>query len=57
MSIVCNKRMFDLAKNDGEVAFIDAISNSKYMPIGIEQAFGDDDRKWHFDVKMLEYDE
>ena len=54
---VQNKKMFDLAKKQGEVLFIEVASNSIYKPLDIAQAFGDDDKKRHFDIKMLEYDE
>ena len=55
-SSIENVRMFNLAKDEGEVTFIEAVNNSIYKPVDICQAFGDDDKKRHFDVKMLEYD-
>lgn len=57
ISSIKNASMFELAKNEGEVAFIEAINDSIHKPIDICQSFGDDDKKRHFDVKMLEYDE
>lgn len=51
-----NPKMYKLAKDEGEKAFIEAINNSIYKPIAVSQAFGDDDKGGHYDVKMLEYD-
>lgn len=51
-----NPKMYKLAKDEGEKAFIEAINSSIYKPIAVSQAFGDDDKGGHYDVKMLEYD-
>ena len=52
-----NEKMFYLAKEDGEKAFIKTINNSVHKPVMLFQAFGDEDRLGHYDIKMLEYDE
>lgn len=54
-----NPEMFNLAKDEGEPVFIEVIKASgQFIPVFVEQAFGDDDQIYHYDVKIFEnYDE
>lgn len=51
-----NPKMFELAKKEGEPLFVEVINKSIYEPIDIALGTEDDDKKRHFDIKMLEYD-
>ena len=49
--------MYDLARHDGETAFIDACQISVPSLVNVCQSSEDEDMRCHFDVKILEYDQ